>query len=358
MIISEEEKKHIKKLYSLNEETKKLQISGESVRKNEWLEFASIVMSKYDDYKTYVTEFPFPFPAVNIKNHYLANNFVRDADLGICFEGYNPSCYDKIIIYDDSDPKNPEFKLAELMWNSDYHFYAFYSVMKLLPEVEVKPTQTQILNRGVKLIASALKKKKVTDPRIVATIIGICSKESNFTPAVESTHLADTYWQKTHFEALANVPMEEIEKLKKDPVKFYNFVYGPKTKTGKYLKNTKEGDGYRYRGRGFNQLTGRGAYASAGYENNPEELEKLSGAIDVVVKTFVDITGFALKKYPETTSLMTIAKDTLVINSGTDKMTSFFVHNLNLVYNFIINNLLDKNGDLVVPGYKPMKIVK
>ncbi len=358
MIITEDEKKQIRKLYSLTEETEKLKISGKSVRKNEWLEFASIVMAKYNDWKSYVTEYPFPFPAVNINNLHLANDFVREADLGICFEGYSPSCYKKIIIYDDSDPKNPQFKLAELMWNSDYRFYAYYSIMKLLPEVEIKPTQKQIINRGAKLIAKILKNKKVTDPRIVAAIIGICSKESNFTPAVESTYKADTYWQKTHFEALANVPMEEIEKLKKDPVKFYNFVYGPNTKTGFNLGNTKPGDGYRYRGRGFNQLTGRGGYANAGYENNPEALEKLEGAVDVVAKTFVDMSGFGLKKYPETTSLMEIVKDAVALNAGSASMSSFFIHNLNLSYNFIINNLLDKNGDLVVPGYKPMKIVR
>ena len=46
--------------------------------------------------------------------------------------------------------------------------------------------------------------------------------------------------------------------MKKDPKKFFNVVYS------KTVGNQSGNDGYIYRGRGFNQLTGRGNYKRMG----------------------------------------------------------------------------------------------
>ena len=45
-------------------------------------------------------------------------------------------------------------------------------------------------------------------------------------------------------------------------------------------RDEASGDGYRFRGRGLIQVTGRGIYRSVGYEDNPEAMETPRGAAD------------------------------------------------------------------------------
>ncbi len=53
-----------------------------------------------------------------------------------------------------------------------------------------------------------------------------------------------------------------------DPQALAEYVYGGRRDLG----NTQPGDGYRYRGRGFLQVTGRANYTARGYANQPDDL--------------------------------------------------------------------------------------
>lgn len=61
-----------------------------------------------------------------------------------------------------------------------------------------------------------------------------------------------------------------------NPEALANHVYANRNGNG----DEASGDGYRYRGRGLMQVTGRGEYRAVGHENDPETLETAAGAAD------------------------------------------------------------------------------
>lgn len=67
--------------------------------------------------------------------------------------------------------------------------------------------------------------------------------------------------------------------------------YEPGTKIGKVLGNTLKGDGYRFRGRGYVQLTGRANYAKAGKIIGVDLIAKPELALDPDIAVRILIAG-------------------------------------------------------------------
>lgn len=80
---------------------------------------------------------------------------------------------------------------------------------------------------------------------------------------------------------------------------YFNSRYGAGTKVGKDLGNTQPGDGARYHGRGYVQITGRANYRKFGIEANPDEALQRETALRILIDgcTLGKFTGAKLSDY-------------------------------------------------------------
>lgn len=137
---------------------------------------------------------------------------------------------------------------------------------------------------NINLIINKLKQNGITNPIVQAGILGTIGKESGFIPQNEIGYKTSTndHIRKT-FSSTRKLSDVKLDRLKSNDEDFFNYVYGPKG-AGPGLGNTQPGDGFKFRGRGFNQITGRANYKRYGFEGNPDRLNDAQGAADAMVE--------------------------------------------------------------------------
>jgi len=120
----------------------------------------------------------------------------------------------------------------------------------------------------IDIIKSAMESLGITNVFAKAALLANIQKESGFKPTSENldaySKTSNERIRKIFTTRVSNLSDDELTNIKKDPVAFGDLIYGMNTKLGQGMGNTKPGDGYKYRGRGFIQITGKNNYAYYG----------------------------------------------------------------------------------------------
>lgn len=158
------------------------------------------------------------------------------------------------------------------------------------------------------LIVNTLQNEGLTNVNDIAGILAVISKETNFKPVRESLNYSSEK-DTTRVRAIFG---DRLKKYKDayllKVLKSTNTIDGQKAFAemiynyeGNDLGNTTYGDGYKYRGGGFNQITGRYKYAKYGkilgidLENNPD----LINSPDIAIKCLKIFFDISQKTFPD-----------------------------------------------------------
>lgn len=139
---------------------------------------------------------------------------------------------------------------------------------------------------NISAIVECMKRKKITNKFTQAAILSIVSKECGFIPQNEASYSkSDPDRIKGIFKAMRKYSNSDVNRIKKIPREFFDIIYG-----GKFGNSSK--DGFKYRGRGFNQLTFKGNYLDmekkTGHKivNDPDLLNTIDVASDCLIEYF------------------------------------------------------------------------
>src|SRR3954470_2602882 len=115
----------------------------------------------------------------------------------------------------------------------------------------------------------------VTKPRLAHFLAQICTETGGLRLLEENLNY--TAKRLTQVFPKRFPTLEAAKPFANNPEKLANKGYGGR------LGNNKNGDGFRYRGGGLIQTTGRSNYEAAGFADRPEDLRKMPGALDAAL---------------------------------------------------------------------------
>lgn len=142
------------------------------------------------------------------------------------------------------------------------------------------------VDKNIKTIISAAKKAGITNKFAISAMLAISKKESGLVPKSESSYAKTSASRiKSIFSVFRKNTDSEVDAIKTDAKQFFDKIYG-----GKYGNASDEG--FKYRGRGLNQITFKGNYTKYADNtkhdivNNPDLLNDIEVAADCLASYF------------------------------------------------------------------------
>lgn len=185
-------------------------------------------------------------------------------------------------------------------------------------DVILKGSFDGVQKQNISLLIDEMKRNGITNPYTQVGILSVISKESNFRPKGEVSYATtdNSRIRKIFGSRVAKYSDAELNALKKDPKQFFNVVYA------KTVGNQGGDDGWNYRGRGFNQLTGIKNYEKYGrmigmgnqLVENPELVNDPKIAVKIALAFFTK--GKSASSLPNFNNIEDAAKYFADVNSG------------------------------------------
>lgn len=199
------------------------------------------------------------------------------------------------------------------------------------------------------IIINKAKERGITSNYAIAGLLGIVSKESAFKSTTEGSYrttgpsrIRSVFGSKR----TGKYNDAQIDSFKKDDKQFFDFVYGYIAKSNGFstLGNDNPGDGFRYRGRGFNQLTFKNIYRDRGkgsnldLVSNPELIEQPINAAAVLIEYYLNAFKGLSSEVAQKAGITKSQNSLATINSITSLETAVDMFYLATSGNMVMSN--------------------